>query len=333
MQAFYQTADVLFPEVVSQEPKAAGAQVVAFSEEHPWQNLVPKMEEGYFYSLALFRELHTFIERADPNVFLAAKLSGFPGTSKTSGVLQYFARTNRPILSLNGTPSTEAEQLIGKNTLRGGEIVWTDGVLAMAMRFGLPLLINEWNVIPEEQRVGLNEVLDGRPLMIADTGEVLPPQPGFRIFLTENPYIPGMFGSRAPDDPSTNERSYKISCSYPPKEVEVEIVASKLQPLVTSTGADPSFIRETADKMVTVAEKVRAMYMGSSIDAKALEITMSTRTISRWACAFVMWAGHEKGIHKALARTLTEGIKSTAGRAIHEMVASEFGETFGEGDE
>lgn len=61
------------------------------------------------------------------------------------------------------------------------------GPLALAMQYGAILLLNEIDLTSPEIAAGLNSVLDGSLLYIAENGgEIIPPHPMFRFVATKN---------------------------------------------------------------------------------------------------------------------------------------------------
>ncbi|MBO0180522.1 AAA family ATPase, partial [Vibrio parahaemolyticus] len=59
--------------------------------------------------------------------------------------------------------------------------------LAIAMREGHVLLINEVDLVDPAELSGLNDILEGRPLVIAQNGgEIIKPHPMFRVIVTGN---------------------------------------------------------------------------------------------------------------------------------------------------
>ena len=61
------------------------------------------------------------------------------------------------------------------------------GPLAKAMKYGHVLVLNEIDLADAGELAGLNDVLEGRPLVLADNaGEIIHPHPLFRVVATAN---------------------------------------------------------------------------------------------------------------------------------------------------
>ena len=61
------------------------------------------------------------------------------------------------------------------------------GPLSVAARDGHLLILNESDLMDPSELAGLNDILEGQPLVIAENGgEVIPPHAKFRVFATGN---------------------------------------------------------------------------------------------------------------------------------------------------
>ena len=69
------------------------------------------------------------------------------------------------------------------------------------------------------------------------------------------------------------DRFIVVEIGYPKPEVELDLLARLF----------PSLPSEIATKMVDLANDVRKNFMGNSTAHDALEVTLSTRTLIRWA--------------------------------------------------
>ena len=84
-------------------------------------------------------------------------------------------------------------------------------------------------------------------------------------------------------------------------------------------------LRNFAERMVDVANRVRNLYCGESDDAGAIDITLSTRSLKRWAALFMMFSQVEKPEHYALQRAVTNRASRETAKAIHDVVDLVFG--------
>ena len=112
---------------------------------------------------------------------------GPTGCGKTSCIKQLAARLNYPVFEVTGHGRLEFVDLVGHQTVKDGNITFEYGPLALAMRYGAILLLNEIDLTSPEIAAGLNSVLDGSPLCIAENGgEIIQPHPMFRFVATAN---------------------------------------------------------------------------------------------------------------------------------------------------
>ena len=63
---------------------------------------------------------------------------------------------------------------------------FADGPLTRAWRHGCVFLVNEMSAAPPDLWLSVNELLEGSPLYIPETGEVIHPHPRTRIVMTDN---------------------------------------------------------------------------------------------------------------------------------------------------
>jgi cobaltochelatase CobS len=113
-------------------------------------------------------------------------LTGPTGAGKTSLVLQVAARLNWPVQEVTCHGRLELSDLIGQFVLKA-ETRFVHGPLAVAAREGHLLVLNELDVMDAAELAGLNDIVEGAPLVIAaNGGEVIRPHPKFRLIATGN---------------------------------------------------------------------------------------------------------------------------------------------------
>ena len=153
------------------------------------------------------------------------------------------------------------------------------GSLFLAMHYGGLFLINEVDLLSPEVAVGLNGVLEGAPLCLPENGgEVIHPHEMFRIACTGNTNgggdDTGLYQGTGRMNLAWLDRFMLCEVNYPDAVVEKDLLV-KLHPVL------PEHI---AVKMVDFANEIRKQFIGAS-DAytDTIEVTLSTRTLLRWA--------------------------------------------------
>ena len=104
-------------------------------------------------------------------------LTGPMGAGKSSLIVQTAARLNLNLIQVNGHRRLEIADLLVTHRHRRGCVVpgWP---LTTAARLGAWFLFNEADLVEPGELAGLNTVLDGGPLVLADNGgEVVTPAP------------------------------------------------------------------------------------------------------------------------------------------------------------
>ncbi len=242
-------------------------------------------------------------------------LTGPMGTGKSSLIVETAARLNLNLLQVNGHRRLEIADLLGHLTAIGGDVLYQDGPLTTAARIGGWLLLNEADLIDPGELAGLNTVLDGGPLMLAENGgEVVTPVSGFGLICTANTVGlgdgGGLYAGAQRMNAALLDRFWVVAVDYPDATQEAEIIAK----------AVPGLPTEIVDKMIEVAGEVRRLFVGSDTDTTAVDITFSTRTLMRWAYLAVQFRGAPEPLHHALKRALTHRAEPETAEAIHGIV-------------
>ena len=244
--------------------------IAGFVAGHP---AVPP-RKPYVFMPAKLRDMLAFWEAG----LVALKTIGDPSTGKTSLTQQFHARLRWPLYQVSCSPSTEAYQLIGQLLpAADGRLQWVDGPVLGAAREGTSVLLDEYNALDPGQATGLNMLLEGYSLAIPETGEVVHPRPGFRIFATENPVDSRLtVAGRHVQDIANDDRFMVTEADYLPHELEVQAVLQAL----AADGTPPDVAAMLAEQVVRTANDVRAAYRAN---AEAIDKPMSTRAAIRWA--------------------------------------------------
>lgn len=279
----------------------------------------PDIDPDYVHRLELLRDMYGFWVSEE----VAMLIIGHSGCGKTSFVEQWHAKLNLPLMVVCAHPRMDISDLIGHYVpTENGGMKFHYGPVALAAIHGYSVLVDEYFVLDPGVATGLNTLLQGGMLIIPETGEVIRPKRGFRMFMATNPADVGAgYTGRNTQDAANLDRCYTIQVPYPTPQEEEPLVAKTL----LAGGLEESNAKVYAERMVAVANSVRKLYCGTSNAKNALEITLSTRSLKRWASLFLLFSNKEDGLLYALDRAVTNRASPTTAKAIQDFVKTEFG--------
>ena len=251
--------------------KPSGTMIFGYDEPSIY---TPKIDPLYAFHESSRDVIVWFLmEKADP-----LYIYGPSGCGKSSQIRQIAARLNYPVFEATGHDRLEFPDLVGHLSVKDGNMEFQDGPLTMAMKQGGIFLFNEADLCSPSTLAGLNTILDGSPLCIAENGgELVEPNPMFRFIVTVNSNgssdDTGLYQGVMRQNVAFMDRFIVVEVGYPKTEVEVNLLQQKF----------PQIPTDILGKMVDFANDVRKNFMGNSTAHDALEVTLSTRTLIRWA--------------------------------------------------
>jgi MoxR-like ATPase len=227
-------------------------------------------------------------------MFYPTYIAGLSGNGKTFMVEQVCARLNREFVRVQITPETDEDDLIGGFRLINGETVFAKGPVIKAMEAGAILLIDEIDR-GSNKLMCLQGVLEGKPVLIKKTGEVVSPAPGFNILATANTKgkgdDAGRFISATNIDVAFRVRfTVTIEQPYPTAVTEKKIVMNHM----SKFGA---IDEEFADMMIKWSVAIRKTFEDGGVD----EI-VSTRRLCHIAQTFSIFNNRKKAIEMCVNR-------------------------------
>ncbi len=191
-------------------------------------------------------------------------LKGPTGCGKSRLVEAMAHALDRPLVTVSCHDETTATDLLGRYLVQGGDTVWQDGPVARAVRMGAILYLDEIAEARDDVVVVLHPLSDHRrEVHLERHDEVLRAGPTFMLVASMNPGYQRGFKELKP---STRQRFVTVALSYPPPDVEMEIV-------IRESGVKP----DVARRIVGVGQKIRRL------ETAELRETVSTRLLVQTA--------------------------------------------------
>jgi len=251
---------------------------------------IPETDPTYV-SWGNFKDLRMIIES---RMFYPTFITGLSGNGKTMMVEQACAKLNREYVRVQVTPETDEDDLIGGFRLINGETVFVKGPVIKAMEAGAILLIDEIDR-SSNRLMALQGVLEGKPVLIKKTGEVVKPKDGFNIIATANTKgqgsDDGKFVSATIIDEAFLERfSITVEQPYPSTAIEKKIVLNHMDKYGRK---DEDF----AVNLTTWSDIIRKTYVDGGVDE-----VISTRRLCHIVQTFAIFKDKEKAIDLCISR-------------------------------
>jgi nitric oxide reductase NorQ protein len=171
-------------------------------------------------------------------------LKGPTGCGKTRFMQHMAWRLKRPLVTIACHDDLTASDLVGRYLIRGGETVWVDGPLTMAVKSGGFCYLDEIVEARKDTTVVVHPLADDRRILpIEKKGEVIEAPPEFMLVVSYNPGYQSVLKDLKQ---STRQRFLAIEFAHPSAELEAEIVMHE-------GGIEEPMAR----KLVTFGEKTR----------------------------------------------------------------------------
>jgi len=229
--------------------------------------------------------------------FMPIYISGFSGNGKTIMVTQACAAAKRKYVRVQIGPETDEDALLGGFRLIDGETVFNKGPVVEAMEQGAVLLIDEIDR-GDNKIMCLQSVLEGNPVLISKTGELVVPSPGFNVIATANTKGAGAdsdYSAAQVIDEAFLERFVgNVEQAAPTMAIETRIVEKAL----TANGIEDA---EFAQNLAAWSSVIHKTYSNGGIDT-----VVSTRRLCHIARTYSILEDKMASINLCLARFDTE---------------------------
>jgi MoxR-like ATPase len=265
------------------------------SSEDDVSALIPQKFRGYV-PFGHYDDLKSIIAS---QIFYPVWVVGESGNGKSLQFKQICAELNRPYIRVQITKETTEDHLLGGYRLVNGSMVWQDGPVVIAYRVGCPILLDE--VDRNDNLSCLMPVLEGEPIYLQKTNELVYPKDGFNVFATANTNGRGVTGASTSvtrytatavlDEAFIERFAMTFEQPWPPVTVEKKILRLALANI--GVGDAEEFV----DRLVTWANMTRTAYENGG----AQEV-ISTRRLVHVCKAFAIFKSRRKAIERCVSR-------------------------------
>lgn len=281
---------------------------------------IPQRHDDYVFRREVLRDVLAFLRKPNGDALF---ITGPTGSGKTSVVNEVCARLNWPVQQLTLNNRFEFAQLTGHFTYaadKPGEapqMRFQYGPLSVAMREGHVLILNEIDLADAGELAGLNDILEGRPLVLAENaGEIIKPHPFFRVVATANSCGNGDSTGRYMGVQLQNlaflDRFRFMEVPYQDSSVEEKLLSDSV----------PS-MKPLAAAMVKLANEVRTLF-----EEGRISFTLSTRTLLRWARIAYDFRNSPNSLEYGLRRALLIRTEPEEQRAVLNLCETVFGDVW-----
>ena len=242
-----------------------------------------------------FKDVESIIRSG---IFYPTYVSGLSGNGKTLMIEQACARLGREYVRVQITPETDEDDLIGGFRLVNGETVFNKGPVIKAMERGAILLIDEIDR-GSNKIMALQGVMEGKPVLIKKTGEMVRPAPGFNVFATANTKgqgsDDGKFIAATIIDEAFLER-FTITMEQP-----YATIATERKILVKHMEKFGKVDKDFAQNLVVWSETIRKTFEDGGVDE-----VISTRRLCHIVQSFAIFDDKMKAIELCISRFDTD---------------------------
>jgi len=254
-------------------------------------SLVPKVDPNYVI-FGNHRDIDTIIKSRQ---FYPAYISGPTGNGKSTTVEQCCAKNKRPLIRVNLNMMTDEDQLIGSKTLVDGNVEVVEGPVLIAMRSGIPLLLDEIDAGSANTLLCLQPILEGKPFYFKLKNELVYPAEGFTVFATANTKGKGSedgryIGTNVLNEAFLERFAITFNQDYPSAAIERKIVMNLME---SYSCKDEDF----ADTLVKWADAIRRTFADGGVDE-----TITTRRLVHIVRAFSIFKDKKKAVELCINR-------------------------------
>ena len=254
-------------------------------------SLIPKVDPNYV-AFGNHKDIDVIVKSKQ---FYPAYISGPTGNGKSTTVEQVCAKNKRPLIRVNLNMMTDEDQLIGSKTLVDGNVAIVEGPVLIAMRSGIPLLLDEIDAGSANTLLCLQPILEGKPYYFKLKNELIYPEPGFTVFATANTKGKGSddgryIGTNVLNEAFLERFAITFNQDYPTASIERKIVLNLMKSLSCED-------EEFAETLVKWADAIRRTFADGGVDE-----TITTRRLVHIVRAFAIFKDRAKAVELCINR-------------------------------
>lgn len=222
-------------------------------------------------------------------------ITGPTGNGKSTMVEQICAKHKIPLIRVNLNSTDDEDKLIASKTLVDGNVVVEDGPVVIAMRKGIPILIDEIDAGSANLLMCLQGVLEGKPLYVKSKNEIVYPSVGFNVIATANTKGKGSddgryIGTNVLNEAFLERFAIVFEQEYPGSKIEGKIINNLMKSL---NCVDTDF---TAI-LIKWADAIRRTFEDGGVDE-----TITTRRLVHIVKNFAIYKDKRKSVQLAVNR-------------------------------
>jgi hypothetical protein len=237
---------------------------------------------------------HDIVKIIKSDMFYPTYISGLSGNGKTFMVEQACAKVGKEFIRVQINPETDEDDLLGGFRLINGETVFSKGPVLKAMENGAILLLDEIDRATNKIMC-LQGILEGKPVLVKKTGEVIEPADGFNVIATANTKGKGSDDGRFTaasiiDDAFLERFTISVDQKFPGIGIEKKIIIKHMEKF---NYVDEDF----AEKLVLWADIIRKTFYDDGVDE-----VISTRRLCHIIQTFSIFQKRDKAIDLCISR-------------------------------
>jgi MoxR-like ATPase len=210
--------------------------------------LIPSKTPGY----VPFGEFETVFSIVKSNIFYPTFITGLSGNGKSLMVREVCARAQRKYIRLNVTAETDEDDLLGGFRLEvsngASKTEFKYGPVITAMRTGAIILLDEIDC-GTPKLMCLQPILEGEPVYLKKTNQIVHPAPGFNIIACANTKGRGddagkFVGTNMLNEAFLERFAITIEQDYPEEATERKILMKVMESIFAKVEPDDEqFVR------------------------------------------------------------------------------------------